>query len=430
MPIELFHQRRVVVWWFLNTASLCEIWWVFLVSCSFWLNVSRFSRMSLAYTFYRLLPNGKARIISIVLTIAFMLGWIPTFAWRLRFCLRNTSWANKPRGTCDSGTVLDVFEIISASYLLFKLWFVTLLSLQVDAFSCVCLMVLAAHVLWQMDLPSKKRRIITFVLTGSLFSATAVIFHSLFTITGNGSYQSYTAQIEVRISWIVAIVYWCMPRVHSPSLHVTYWPYWLECIIWPLEAVITITLSNPNYRPLRMAPKSLCLNNSCTSPSPNLASINLAISNLSRIARVSHYHSPKSQLLVEVLVNKGDLVATLILFQIAVHGGLQKRVWGMIITTANKSLIIERTLNLAVEVPLLSWIRQTRKVTELRVSRLLVAHMRLIPRQSNCHRKVRYSGQHKGDLFFLKSPTNWKLTCFIRYHSLGLNNSLILPVSV
>ncbi|KAK7468992.1 hypothetical protein VKT23_003488 [Stygiomarasmius scandens] len=169
MPIELFHERRVILWWFLNTASLCEIW---------------FSRMSLAYTFYRFLPNGKARIISIVLTITFMLSWIPTFAWRLRFCLRDTSWASKPRGTCNSGTALDVFEII------------------IDAFSCVCLMVLAAHVLWQMDLPSKKRRVITFVLTGSLFSATTVIFHSLFTITGNGSYQSYTAQIEGALSLV------------------------------------------------------------------------------------------------------------------------------------------------------------------------------------------------------------------------------------
>ncbi|THV02998.1 hypothetical protein K435DRAFT_962669 [Dendrothele bispora CBS 962.96] len=177
---EVFHQRRIIIWWILNTASLCELW---------------FSRMSLAYTFFRFLPNGRARIISIMSTIAFTLCWIPTFSWRLYVCTRDTVWADQPRDTCTTPRILDLIDIC------------------LDALSSICLLLLAAHVLWQMRFPRKEPKMIT-LLTGGSFYAVAVIFHSIFTLTGKSSYQIYMAQIEGALSLVTCNILVIMTSVY------------------------------------------------------------------------------------------------------------------------------------------------------------------------------------------------------------------------
>jgi hypothetical protein len=151
--------------------------------------------MSLSVNFYRLLPKGRAKLISIVLTLWFMVCWVPTSAWKFSVCTRDTSWAAASRGICYPGQAEDLLEIISmycTSHVA-----AIIHGPPVDAIACASLLALAGYVLWQMNIPFKDRKLITFLLTGAIFTAIACSIHALFTLSGNRAFQSFTTQIEV-----------------------------------------------------------------------------------------------------------------------------------------------------------------------------------------------------------------------------------------
>ncbi|KAF5333000.1 hypothetical protein D9758_015192 [Tetrapyrgos nigripes] len=167
MTAEAFTRNRIIVYWVLNIAATLEIW---------------LSRMSLAANFYRLLPRGKAKMISILLILWFMVCWVPTSAWKIHVCARDTSWASIPRGLCIAGLAEDILEIV------------------IDALGCASLLALAGHVLWQMNIPFKERKLIIFLFVGAVFSAIACTIHALFTLSHAGTFRSFTIQIEAAIS--------------------------------------------------------------------------------------------------------------------------------------------------------------------------------------------------------------------------------------
>ncbi|ETW81332.1 hypothetical protein HETIRDRAFT_246383, partial [Heterobasidion irregulare TC 32-1] len=170
-PLNQPHRARLIAYWLLTFDFTCCLWSV---------------RLSIIFSIMRVMPPMmNIRRVTQWFSVLFVLMWMALIVQKAVHCTLDISWQKQAEPQCHLGRAIGITE------------------LSADFVSDVVLVVLPLRLMWNLQLPTRQRRLLIALFSASMIITLISIVHAVFVIGPAGFLEAMSANIQIAASLMV-----------------------------------------------------------------------------------------------------------------------------------------------------------------------------------------------------------------------------------
>lgn len=150
-------------------------------TCSLWS-----ARLSIIFSIMRVMPPMMTiRRVTQWFSVSFVLMWMALIIQKALHCTSDLSWEKEAKPQCHLGRAIGITE------------------LSADFVSDVVLVALPLRLMWNLQLPTRQRRLLITLFSASMMITLISIVHAVFVIGPAGFLEAISANIQIAVSLMV-----------------------------------------------------------------------------------------------------------------------------------------------------------------------------------------------------------------------------------